>query len=640
MSRLKTAVGMIRQSARDDSRTEWRMYGSLMQWCVDTKSMAEGHRIRVHMIKQGFKPDVYLETKFLILHVKCRRVAEARQLFDRMSERNVVSWNTMISGYAEQGDAVEALAIFVQMQRYQNPKPDPFTFATILKVCALEEPESEEKHTHRHIHIQQLHAQVIRRLFKPDVVLLSTLIDAYAKSGCMDYASKVFDEMPQRSVVSWTAMIGGYVKSGRLDEALECFWAMPERDVVAWNAMMEGYAEEGEGEKALGLYVSMQRAGFPPSHSTFPSIVKACSHLAALDQAHQLHAHLIKHVGDLPVQLGSALVDMYAKCGCVESARRVFEAMPADERNVICWTTMIDAYGRHGRGVEATQVFDEMQRAGRAPNDVTFLSLLNACSHAGLVHEGSRFFLSIPCLHSLTPHQHHYACMVDLLGRAGQLEATFNFILKMPVPAGPHIWAALLAACRVHHNLRLANLAAQRLFSSNDMKPGRYVVLSNIYASAGMWYDASNVRRVMKERGVSKEPGCSWIDVDKQVHAFHVEDRSHPQTQEIYAMLERLSAQLSEAGYVPHTNSVLYDVDEEEKHHILRHHSEKLAIAFGLIRTPATRHICIMKNLRICVDCHNAINFISKMVPREIVVRDINRFHYFKNGVCSCGNSW
>lgn len=287
LARLKKAVDMIHVNM-GFVEIDMSVYASLLQWCVEIKALAEGKRIQVHITKRGYKPDVYLQTKFLILYVKCGLIADAREMFKKMSERNVVSWNAIISGYVQQGNPTEALAVFLQMQmqmQREGQRVDPFTLASVLRACALEDKKAKTKHK-----IREVHLQIYRNGFEWDVVLLSTLIDAYAKSGDMDYAGQVFDKMSQRNVVSWTAMITGYAKCGRLADALNVFEAMPERDVVSWNAMIEGYAQHRLGEEALMLYTQMQRVGVKQSASTFLSVLRACSDLAALEQASHRHS--------------------------------------------------------------------------------------------------------------------------------------------------------------------------------------------------------------------------------------------------------------------------------------------------------------------------------------------------------------
>jgi pentatricopeptide repeat protein len=281
-----------------------------------------------------------------------------------------------------------------------------------------------------------------------------------------------------------------------------------------------------------------------------------------------------------------------------------------------------------------------MQQTGMNPNHITFVSVLSACSHTGLIDEGRQYFDSMSQDYQLTPGVKHYTCMVDLLGRAGRLDEAEDIIRKVPVEPDAGLWGALLGACRIHGNIELGERVAARLFEIEPENPGYYVLLSNIYATAGRWHDIAKVRTMMADKRLKKVPGCSWIELDDKVHAFRVGEKVHPQSKEIYAMLETLAAQMEAAGYVPNTNFVLHDVEEELKEDILYSHSEKLAIAFGLLNTSPGTSIRITKNLRVCGDCHTATKFISKITRREIIMRDANRFHHFKNGLCSCGDYW
>lgn len=308
--------------------------------------------------------------------------------------------------------------------------------------------------------------------------------------------------------------------------------------------------------------------------------------------------------------------------------------------DVILWNAMIVGYSKHGLGMEALQLFEQMHKLGMTPDDVTFVGVLSACSHAGLINEGRYYFDSMSRDHCIAPKVQHYACMVDLLGRAGCLNEAYDLIKKIPFDPDAAVWGALLAGCRVHANMGLGKVAAEHLYELEPHHSGHYVVLSNMYAASGRWDDVEKVRKKMKDRGVAKEPGLSWIEINHKVHTFLAGDRSHPQTKDIYTVLGILAKHMKYAGYVPNTNFVLHDVEEEQKNHIICYHSEKLAIAFGLINSPPTTTIQIVKNLRVCGDCHSAAKFISKLVSREIVVRDANRFHHFKDGQCSCGDYW
>eukprot|EP01018_Ginkgo_biloba_P016404 Gb_25555 [translate_table: standard] len=626
--RLKEALRILHSMDHRSLPVDSSIYTSLLQGCVNIKSLADGKRVQVHMIKSGFESDVYLDTKLVIMYIKCGCLVDARHMFDKMPQKNEVSWNAIIAGYMQRGFGEIALMLFYQMQS-DDMKPDSFTFCSILKVCA-ELPTLKQG--------EQVHAHIIRKGFELDVVLGSALIDMYAKCGRVQYARRVFDKMSQRDVIAWTAMVSGYAKWGHIGDACQVFGEMPCRNVVSWNAMIASYVQNGFSVKALTLLKQMQQADVIPNLATYASILMACAGLAAVEQGKQVHAHIIASGFDSDDVLASALIDMYAKCGLIGDARHAFDKML--QRDVVLWTSMISGYGKHGFAREALQLFKQMQLAGKKPNYITFVSILSACSHAGLVDEGWHYFDCMIQVHCITPRAEHYTCMVDLLGRAGHLDKAYELISKMPIEPGANVWGALLGACRIHNDIHLGKHAAEHLFELNPQNAGTYVVLSNIYAASGRWDDVAKVKKLMKDKMIKKEPGRSWIEINKRVHEFLVGDRLHPHTEEIYAMLEKLDGQIKAEGYVPDTNLVLHDVDDERKEHILFHHSEKLAIAFGLISTPPATPIRIVKNLRVCIDCHTATKFISNVVHREIVVRDVNRFHHFKEGICSCGDYW
>lgn len=561
-------------------------------------------------------------------YAKFRRLDFARELFDEMPGRDVTSWNTIIAAYEQQGCGEEASRLFCQLI-CAGVRPNHFTFASVLSASAGLLDVEQGK---------QLHAYIIRIGFLSNMFVGSALVDTYAKCGSIDDAREVFDQMPVRDVLCWNTMIAGYSQYGNIEIAHLLFEKMPQRNEVSWNTMIAGFAQQGQAEEALGLFCQMREAGLKPDQYTLASVLSCWASLAALEHGRQGHGHIIRIGYEIKIPVQNALVAMYAKCGIIRDARRVFNKMPV--RDVVSWNSLIDGCAQHGFGKEALQLFEQMQQIGLKPNHITFLVVLTACSHAGLVDEGRFYFDCMNRDRCITPTTAHYACMIDLLGRAGRLNEAEDFIRKMAVEPDGRVWAALLGACRIHGDIKLGIHAAECLLEWEPQASATYVLLSNIHAAAGQWDAVARVRKLMKDRGVKKKPGCSWIDVKNRVHAFRVEDRFHPQTTEIYAMLEKLTLQLKDAGYVPDTNFVLFDVDEEHKGHILRHHSEKLAIAFGLINTPQGTPIRVINNLRVCGDCHTAIKLISKIVRREIVVRDSSRFHHFKDGLCSCHDYW
>eukprot|EP01018_Ginkgo_biloba_P010117 Gb_21745 [translate_table: standard] len=585
---------LLFKDSNDNDNANTYACASLLQACTSMRTLNQVH---AHILITGLDQNIFLGAKLVNMYAAWGSPQNARLVFDKISKPNSFLWSTMIRGYARNGYCEDTLKLYYQMQLAGIP-PDNFTFPFVLKACAGLSALQEGKEIHYHI---------VRNGFDSDVFIEASLIDMYAKCGNIESARQVFDKMSTRDVVSWTAMI-------------------------------EGYVQNGHAHEALALFNEMQLADVKPNSITVLSVLAACSHLGALQQGKWIHEYIIKNGFESKVSVGTALIDMYAKCGSIEIARQLFDKM--SKKDVVLWSAMIAGYGMHGHGKDALEVFGQMQQIGMKPNHVTFTCVLSACSHAGLVDEGWQYFYCMSRDYSITPRVKHYACMVDLLGRAGHLDEAQDFIKQMPLEPDAGVWGALLGACRIHCNIELGEHVAEHLFDLQPTHAGYYILLSNIYAAAGRWDDVAKIRAMMTDRGVRKAPGRSLIEVNKRVHSFLVGDRSHPQSEKIYATLETLAGQLKEAGYVPNTNFALHDVEEEAKEHILCSHSEKLAIAFGLINISPGTPIRITKNLRVCGDCHTATKFISKIVGREIIVRDANRFHHFKDGVCSCLDYW
>ncbi|XP_057864387.2 pentatricopeptide repeat-containing protein At1g25360 [Cryptomeria japonica] len=561
-------------------------------------------------------------------YVKCGDIENARLVFDNTPEQYEVAWNTMIAGYCQQGNNGDALKLFREMY-LAGLKLDYFTYTSVISACAnLSAVECGK----------QIHAYVVKTELDRRVSIENGLCSFYAKCSNISNARYIFDKISEPDVVSWNVMITGYVNQGMLEDAQKMFDKMPERSALSWTLMIAGYAQYGHGELSSKLFCQMRHGEVKPNHFTFAGVLSACSSLAALEHGKQVHAQVVQIGFEPSISVGNALVTMYARCGLIEGAYRVFEAMP--ELDPISWNAMIAGYAQHGHGNKALLLFEQMLSIGIRPDRITFLCVLSACSHAGLVEEGWKYFDSMTQVYGVPPGTDHYAHMIDLLGRAGCLDEAENLINTMPLEPDSSVWEALLGACRTHGNAVLGMRAAEHLFNMEPRNTATYVLLANMFAAAGRWEEAAKVRKAMKDKGVKKEPGCSWIEVKSRVHAFLADDVSHPQALEIYATLDRLVVQMRQAGYVPNTNFVLHDVEDEQKEHSLSNHSEKLAIAFGLMSTPSGTTIRIIKNLRVCGDCHTAIKFISKIVEREIVVRDANRFHHFKDGLCSCGDYW
>ncbi|KAI3851814.1 hypothetical protein MKX03_034169 [Papaver bracteatum] len=577
-------------------------YELLILSCISQNSYEHGLIVHNHLINNGFDQDCYLATKLINMYSEFNSMDNARYVFDKLLKRTIFVWNAFIRALALSGYGEEALEIYTQMNDSGIPS-DRFTYPYILKACL-----SPLNSNSLLMQGKEIHGHILRHGFESYIHVSTTLVDMYAKYGCVSNAINVFDFMVERNVVSWSAMIACYAKNGRPFEALKLF-----------QEMMAGYPDA------------------VPNSVTMVSVIQACASLTALGQGKLMHSFVLRRGLDSILPVINSLVTMYAKCGCLEIGRRVFDRM--DKRDVVSWNSMISAYGIHGFGEEAIEVFNDMIDSGVSPNKITFVSVLGACCHVGLVDEGKKLFHSMR-QYKMFPSAEHYACMVDLLGRAGRLEEAAKVVEGMRIEPGPTVWGSLLGACRIHCNTELAETACHRLFELEPMNAGNYVLLAGIYAEAMMWEEVNRVRKLLEARGLEKLPGCSWIEVKKKMYSFTSVDEFNPQIEQLHAFLAQLSMEMKETGYVPDTKVVLYELEEFEKEQILLGHSEKLALAFGLINCSKGETIRISKNLRLCEDCHSVTKFVSKFANREILVRDVNRFHHFRDGVCSCGDYW
>eukprot|EP01018_Ginkgo_biloba_P018986 Gb_02562 [translate_table: standard] len=527
----------------------------VLKACAGLEALDQGKEIHAFIVKSGFESDGFVGNALVTMYAKCGSIQNARQVFDKMYRRDVVSWNALIAGYAQNGDFNQTVQLFRQMQ-LEDVKPNSVTIVSVLPACANLAYLRQGK---------EIHQFISRSAFQTDILVWNALVTLYARCESLDEARKVFDKMPERDLVSWNAMIAGYAQNGHCDEALQLFNQMEpagvKPNISTWNGMIAGYAQNGRYGEALKLVRQLQLSNEKPNSVTITSVLPACAHIAALQQGMEIHNYVTKG-GQLNVFVGTALIDMYAKCGSIEDARQVFDKV--SQKNVVLWTAIIAGYAMHGYGEETLALLSEMQQAGMKPDYITFTAVLSACSHAGLVNEGWKCFDCMIQDYHITPMVEHYACMVDLLGRAGRLGEAQDLIKNMPVEPNAGVWGSLLAASRIHCNIELGEFAAEHLFELEPQNIGNFVLLSNIYARAGRLGDVENVRKMMKDRGLKKNPGCSWIEVKNRVHAFVVGDRLHPQTEEIYAMLESLAGQMKQEGYVPETNVLLHDLDEEE----------------------------------------------------------------------------
>lgn len=530
-------------------------------------------------------------------------IEHARQVFDKTLSKTIYVWNAIFRALTLAGDGEEVLRLYRRMNRVGIPS-DRFTYTYVLKACVTSESLIWLLRKGK-----EIHAHILRHGYESHVHIMTTLVDMYARLGCVSNASYVFNAMPMRNVVSWSAMIACFAKNGKPLQALELF-----------SQMM------------------LETRDMLPNSVTMVSVLQACASLAALEQGKLIHAYILRRGLDSILPVISALVTMYARCGDLELGQRVFNQMK--KRDVISWNSMISSYGIHGFGIKAIEVFQEMVSTGVSPSPISFVSVLGACSHSGLVEEGKFLFQSMIKDHGITPTVEHIACMVDLLGRANQLDEAAKIIQDMRMEPGPKVWGSLLGSCRIHGNVELAERASKRLFELEPTNAGNYVLLADIYAEAGMWNEVKRVKKLIEDKGLQKVSGCSLIEVNRKIYSLTSVDELNPQIEQIHALLLKLSSEMKAKGYIPQTKVVLYDLDSEEKERIILGHSEKLAVVFGLINNSKGEKIRITKNLRLCEDCHSFTKMVSRFADREIIVRDINRIHHFKDGLCSCADYW
>ncbi|XP_010268254.1 PREDICTED: pentatricopeptide repeat-containing protein At2g22070-like [Nelumbo nucifera] len=687
--KLHDAVDLIFVRVGDDG------YSRLLLKRCRTRSVDRAKRLQSRMGPHSEANATAFHNRLLYLYAKSGKISDAQKLFEKISCRDVRTWNIMLSAYSKSGFVKELQTLFNQM-----PARDAISYNTVISGLvgnggsknALElfirmQKEGFERDQYTYVSVlnacsqllnlkcgQQIHGQLIVGNVRGNLFVSNSLIDMYAKCGKIDNARWLFDQMVDRNVVSWNSMISGYLKnkepekcldlfhsmqlsgvkpdlvtvssvlgaylqSGLIEDATRIFKEMKEKDRVSWTTMIVGYAQNGKEEDALVLFGKMLSENVNPDGFTISSVVSACARLASVDRGKVVHGKAILIGVEAELQVSSALIDMYSKCGEITDASAVFDMMQA--RNVVSWNAMIVGCAQNGRDQEALEHYERMLQENLKPDNVTFVGVLSACSHIGLVEHGQRYFRSISKLHGITPTSDHYVCMINLLGRFGYMKETVDLIKGMPDEPNCLIWSTLLSVSAINNDIKHAEMAARHLFELDPLNAGPYIMLSNMYAASGRWDEVASMRTLMKDRNIRKFAAYSWIEIDKKVHKFVSDDRRHPKTGQIYEELDRLIQKVQEAGFTPDTSFVLHDVGEAEKFDSICYHSEKLALAFGLISKPqGGTSIRIVKNIRVCGDCHVFMKFVCKITKRPIILRDSNRFHHFVGGECSCKDYW
>lgn len=656
---VRTFLGMVAEGLAPTQFTLTNVLSS----CAATEASGVGRKVHSFVVKLGLSSCVPVANSVLNMYGKCRDAETASAVFERMrvrsvsswnamvslyarmgrmdlavsmfenmADRSIVSWNAIIAGYNQNGFDAMALKFFSRMLSDSSMVPDKFTITSVLSACANLGMVRIGK---------QVHTYILRTGMSYSSQVTNALISMYAKSGTVENAKRIMDQavVADLNVISFTALLEGYVKLGDMKRARKIFDVMNNRDVVAWTAMIVGYEQNGHNDGAIELFRSMIKSGPEPNSYTLAAVLSVCASLASLDYGKQIHCKAIRSLQERSGSVSNAIITMYSRSGSLPWARRVFDRI-CWCKETVTWTSMIVALAQHGLGVEAVGLFEEMLLVGVKPDCITYVGVFSACTHAGFVDEGKRYYQQMQNEHGIAPEMSHYACMVDLLARAGLLSEAQEFIQRMPVEPDAIAWGSLLSACRVYKNADLAELAAEKLLSIDPNNSGAYSALANVYSACGRWNNAAKIWKLRKDKAVRKETGFSWTHIHNKVHVFGADDVLHPQRGAVYKMAAKMWEDIKKTGFVPDLQSVLHDVDDELKEEMLSRHSEKLAIAFGLISTPEKTTLRIMKNLRVCNDCHTAIKFISKVVDREIIVRDATRFHHFRDGFCSCKDYW
>ncbi|KAL3716085.1 hypothetical protein ACJRO7_007796 [Eucalyptus globulus] len=634
---------------------------SILKHCRTLKSVKIVH---ARLCKTGVDTHPLFAGK-LLLHCAITisdALDHARRLFLHFPNPDTFMYNTLIRGFTESDTPHNSFWLFDEMRRKSVAPPDSFSFAFMLKAAANLRSLRAGIQLHCQALVQGLdthvfvgttmismygecgHAHFARQVFDemrdPNAVSWNAIITSSFRCGDLKLAKAMFDAMPFRNSTSYNAMLAGYTKAGLLDLAMEVFSAMPLKDDVSWSTMIVGFAHNGCFDEAFRFFRDLQRIGMRPNEVSLTGVLSACADAGAFEFGKVLHGFIEKCGFSNIISVANALLDTYSKCGNIHMARLVFEMM-LHQRNIVSWTTMIAGLAMQGYGEEAIELFHKMKGCGIVPDGITFISILYACSHSGLIEEGWKYFSMMKDMYGIEPAIEHYGCIVDLYGRAGQLQKAYDFVCQMPVAPTSIIWRTLLGACSIHNNVKIGEQVRKRLSEIDPTNSGDHVLLSNIYAVAGKWRDVATIRRSMRDQRMKKNPGWSMIEVDKTMYGFVAGENQGEIAEEANEKLTEIMLRLRvEGGYVPELKMVLHDLEEEEKEDSVSRHSEKLAVAFGMSRSCKGSTIKIVKNLRICRDCHAFMKLVSKLYKLEILVRDRSRFHFFRDGSCSCREYW
>ncbi|KAH7282204.1 hypothetical protein KP509_35G018800 [Ceratopteris richardii] len=679
---------MLKEGVSPDAVT----FACSLKACGNLRAIEKGRYIHKLLLRKGFGKNIVVGNALIGMYAKCGALKEAEDVFDQLSLQDCVSWTTLISGYAEYGCSDRAIHFFEQMCM-QGVAPNTVTLSCALKACA----DMEDLAKGRSIHSQSTCSGL-----DGDLLISSSLIGMYASCGALSEAQKVFDKAADKDVVSYTALITGYCKHGfsqealkyfdymhqqglfpdpmafacslkacsdigaldrgreihlalaerglqkvgcvgnalidmyskcgSLSEAKEVFDALESRDIVSWTSLISGYVEHGLSCEALRCYEKMQEENVNVDAIIYSCILNACGSIGAIQKGREIHRLIAEEEFEKDQSVCNSLISMYARCGNLTDARDVLDTMPV--RDLSSWSSMMKGYCLRHDGIMALCCFEDMQKEGINPDSQTFTCLLTACSHSSLLSKGLHFYKLMKEQYDVIPTLEHHTCVIDLLARSGRLyEAEKMVAMLCPSEEAP--WEALLAACKTFNERELGLRCFQQLIALNSEDSSSFTLMADTYVNVGNPVDGQYLEFLRRHGGVKKKPATAVIEVNDEIYEFV---KGGTPNKDISAVLEELQTCAKQEGHLPNVDNVLKLVSDNEKEGLLCEHAEKLAIAFGLLNTPEGSTIRVTKNLRMCSECHTSSKIISKVVNREIILRDTCCIHHFKDGICSCGD--
>lgn len=623
------------------------------------------------MHEQGIEPGLVIWNVLIASYNELGHCDIAMELMRKMESfgvtPDVYTWTSMISGFTQNGRINQALGL-LQRMLLAGIEPTGITIASAISACA----------TLKSLKMgMEMHCVAVKMSLVEDLPVGNSLIDMYSKCGNLEIAQQVFDIMLERDIYSWNSIIGGHYQAGYCGKAHELFMKMQESDVppnivtynimitgfiqngdedraldlfqmiendgnvkcntASWNSLISGCLQRGQKDKALQIFRQILTSHVTPNSVTMLSVLHACANLVAGKKVKEIHCCALRRNLMAEVSVSNSFIDTYAKSGYLKYSRTIFDGMPS--KDIISWNSVIAGYVLHGQSQPALQLIDQMRKEGIQPTRGTFASIILAYGLAGMVNEGKSAFSSITEEYQIRPGLEHYVAVVHLLSRSGKLAEAMEFIRNMPIEPNSSIWVALLTACRIHKNFGLAILAGEHLL---DLEPGNstiHHILSQTYSLCGKTYEAPKVTKLEKEKAMEKPDGQCWIESKNVVHTFVTGDESKPFSEKLHSWIQRIGVKIK----APNSENEFW-IEEEENEGIGTVHSEKLAFAFAFALTESHRRpprvIRIVKNLRMCRDCHRTAKYLSVAYGCEIYVSDSNCFHHFKGGFCSCRDYW